>query len=115
MGNGSGVFRGDRNRNGRLERLRALVPLDNAIVGIDLANAKQMIVVTDHDSKVLARKTFRCRGGIWARRWTGLRCRRGLSGSPVSRLRASRPATGGGCWGSWPARGACSSCACSRC
>ena len=33
----------------------------NAIVGIDLADKKQMVVVTDHDSKVLARKTFRCR------------------------------------------------------
>jgi transposase len=32
----------------------------NAIVGIDLADRKQMVVVTDHDSKVLARKTFRC-------------------------------------------------------
>ena len=42
-------------------RLRALVPLTNAIVGIDLADAKQMVVVTDHDSKVLARKTYRCR------------------------------------------------------
>jgi transposase len=41
--------------------LRTLVPLSNAIVGIDLADAKQMVVVTDHDSKVLARKTFRCR------------------------------------------------------
>jgi transposase len=61
MGNGSGVSRGDRNRNARLERLRALVPVTNAIAGIDLADAKQMIVVTDHDSKVLARKTFRCR------------------------------------------------------
>jgi transposase len=49
MDNGSGVSRGDRNSNGRLERLRALVPVDNAIVGIDLADAKQMIVVTDHD------------------------------------------------------------------
>jgi transposase len=29
-------------------------------VGIDLADTKQMVVVTDHDSKVLARKTFRC-------------------------------------------------------
>jgi hypothetical protein len=27
MGNGSGVSRGDRNRNARLERLRALVPV----------------------------------------------------------------------------------------
>jgi transposase len=38
-----------------------LVPVANAIVGIDLADEKQMVVVTDHDSKVLARKTFRCR------------------------------------------------------
>jgi hypothetical protein len=33
----------------------------NAIVGIDLAERKQMVVVTDHDSKVLARRTFRCK------------------------------------------------------
>jgi transposase len=61
MGNASGVSRGDRNRNARLARLRALVPLENAIVGIDLADKKQMLVVTDHDSRVLARRTFRCR------------------------------------------------------
>ena len=61
MGNGSGVSRGDRNRNARLGRLRIRVPVSNAIVGIDLADAKQMVVVCDHDSKVLARKTFRCR------------------------------------------------------
>src|SRR5256886_11378216 len=61
MGNDSGVSRGDRNRNARLERLRALVPVTNAIVGIDLAGSKQMVVVTDHDSKVIARRTFRCR------------------------------------------------------
>jgi transposase len=61
MSNGNGVSRGDRNRNARLGRLRQLVPVENAIVGIDLADKKQMVVVTDHDSKVLARKTFRCR------------------------------------------------------
>ena len=61
MGNGSGVSRGDRNRNARLARLRELVPIENAIVGIDLADKKQMVVVCDHDSKVLARRTFRCR------------------------------------------------------
>ena len=60
MSNGSGVSRGDRNRNARLARLRALVPISNAIVGIDLADDRQMVVVTDHDSKVLARKTFKC-------------------------------------------------------
>jgi transposase len=42
-----------------LARLRAAVPVTNAIVGIDLADRKQMLVVTDHDSKVLARRTFR--------------------------------------------------------
>ena len=61
MNNGSGVSRGDRNRNARLGRLRAAVPVTNAIVGIDLADRKQMVVVTDHDSKVLARRTFRCK------------------------------------------------------
>ena len=45
MNNGSGVSRGDRNRNARLARLRELVPLENAIVGIDLADKKQMVVV----------------------------------------------------------------------
>lgn len=64
MSNGSGVSRGDRNRNARLCRLRELVPVTNAIVGIDLADSKQMVVVTDHDSRVLARRTFRCRA--WA-------------------------------------------------
>ncbi len=61
MSNGNGVSRGDRNRNARLVRLRSLVPVSNAIIGIDLADNKQMVVVCDHDSKVLARRTFRCR------------------------------------------------------
>jgi len=42
VSNGSGVSRGDRNRNARLGRLRELVPVTNAIVGIDLADKKQM-------------------------------------------------------------------------
>src|SRR5438093_12933956 len=61
VSNGSGVSRGDRNRNARLGRLRELVPVTNAIVGIDLADRKQMVVVTDHESRVLARRTFRRR------------------------------------------------------
>ena len=44
-----------------MTRLREAVPTTNAIVGIDLADRKQMVVVTDHDSKVLARRTFRCK------------------------------------------------------
>jgi transposase len=61
MANGSGVSRGDRNRNARLERLQVLVPVTNAIAGNDLAGKKQMVVETDHDSKVVARRTFQCR------------------------------------------------------
>jgi hypothetical protein len=48
------------------------VPATNAIVGIDLAGSKQMVVVTDHDSKVIARRTSGAGPGIWVRRWTGL-------------------------------------------
>jgi transposase len=87
MGDGSGVSRGDRNRNARLARLRVLVPAGNAIVGIDLADTKQMVVVTDHDSKVLARKTFRCRA--WdlgaALDWAAQRARaKGFAGVRVA-------------------------------
>jgi transposase len=38
-----------------LARLRELVPAAHAVVGIDLADRVQSIVVTDHDSRVLAR------------------------------------------------------------
>jgi transposase len=41
--------------------LREAVPATNAIAGIDLADSKQMVVVTDHESRVLARRTFRRR------------------------------------------------------
>jgi hypothetical protein len=83
MGNGSGVSRGDRNRNARLVRLRELVPVANVIVGIDLADKKQMVVVCDHDSKVLARARPTGAGrGIWGPRWTGPPIGRGPRGGP---------------------------------
>jgi transposase len=46
---------GNRNHNARLARLRRLLSANHAIVGIDLADDKQAAVVTDHDSRVLAR------------------------------------------------------------
>ncbi|PPK89801.1 transposase IS116/IS110/IS902 family protein [Kineococcus xinjiangensis] len=61
MSKASQISRGDKSRNARLGRLRELVPVSSAIVGIDLADAKQMVVVCDHDSRVLARRTFRVR------------------------------------------------------
>jgi transposase len=59
MGKGSGVSRSDRRRNARKERLRALVPRDGAVVGIDLGEGKQALAVVDHDVRVLWRKTVR--------------------------------------------------------
>jgi len=58
-GSGNGTTRGDRKRNARRERLRALLPRDGAVVGIDLAEDKQALAVIDHDVRVLARKTVR--------------------------------------------------------
>jgi len=63
------------------------VPTANAIVGIDLADKKQMVVVTDHDSKVLAQRTFRCRAwdlGV-ALDWAAERAARGgFAGATVA-------------------------------
>jgi len=59
VGKGSGMTRGDRRRNARRERLRAVLPRDGAVIGIDLAEDKQAIAVVDHDGRVLARKTVR--------------------------------------------------------
>ena len=68
MANGSGVSRGDRNRNARLARLRELVPTRNAIVGIDLADKKQMVVedlthdkTDEKDAVLIARLTAQLR------------------------------------------------------
>lgn len=61
MSQGSGLSRGDKRRNAKLARLRELVAVGNAIVGIDLADKKQAVVVCGHDSQVLARKTVKAR------------------------------------------------------
>ncbi len=61
MAKSNRLSRGDKRRNTRLAALRRLVPADHAIVGIDLADKKQAVVVCDHDSQVLARTTVRVR------------------------------------------------------
>jgi transposase len=63
MGKRSGLRRGDVRRNERLIRLRGVVRRDHAIVAVDLADAVQAVVVCDHDSRVLARRTER--GRAW--------------------------------------------------
>lgn len=58
MSNRRPLTRGDRRRNEKLTRLRSIVRRDLAVVGIDLASAKQAAVVTDHDSVTLGRRMF---------------------------------------------------------
>ena len=116
MSNRSRVLsRGDRRRNDRLAGLRAVVTRESAVVAFDLACDKQVCVVTDPDSRVLARR------GVTAKAWQlqrvvgGVWRGPGLPGSPRSWWRASRPGIGGGCWTrSWP-EPAFSWCVCSRC
>jgi transposase len=61
MSDRSGLSRGDGNRNARLARLRQLLPPENAMVGTGLADDKQAAGVTDHDSRVIARRRVSAR------------------------------------------------------
>jgi len=61
MSHRKGLSRGDQRRNARLERLREVLPRENAILAIDLADDKQVLALADHDSRVLARRTVRVR------------------------------------------------------
>src|SRR5215831_13100282 len=115
MSDRSGLSRGDRNRNARLARLRQLLPLEHAIVGIDLADDRQAAVVTDHDSRVLARRR------VTARAWElgdllGWALARAAAAGFASVTVACEPTgTGGGCWISRRRSGGWRWCACSRC
>jgi transposase len=87
VGNGSGLSRGDRRRNERLAGLREIVSGDRAVVAVDLADDKQVVVVTDHDSRVLARRRVRARA--WelgpALEWAGSQAvAAGFSGAVVA-------------------------------
>ncbi|MQB01662.1 MAG: hypothetical protein GEU78_15465 [Actinobacteria bacterium] len=52
-----GPSRGDRRRNARKARLRSLLPREYAIVGVDLADEKQVFAVCDHDGQVVGRRS----------------------------------------------------------
>jgi transposase len=86
MGKRNGLSRGDARRNARLIRLRGVVRHDRAILAIDLADTKQALVVCDHDSRVLARRSVR--GHAWqleeALRWgRGVAVQHGFAGIVV--------------------------------
>jgi transposase len=55
------LSRGDRRRNEKLARLRAVVTRESAVLAFDLAADKQVCALTDQDSRVLARRTVRCK------------------------------------------------------
>jgi hypothetical protein len=105
------LTRGDERRNARLAELRGLVRRDLAVLGVDLASAKQAAVVTDHDSKVLGRRMFFGTPGRSTTFSTGRRRSRRGPGSPASCSAASRPVTGGRRWPSGPRRAVCRWCA----
>jgi len=56
---GSGLTRGDVRRNARKAALRALVPASGAVIGVDLGDKKQALVVAGEDNRVLARRSPR--------------------------------------------------------
>ena len=64
MAKRSGLPRGDRRRNDRIEALRTVVRPDRAILSIDLGEDKQVAALLDHDGRVLGRR-------IWALEGTG--------------------------------------------
>jgi transposase len=61
VSNGSSrrLSRGDRRRNEKLARLRAVVTRDSAVLAFDLAADKQVCALTDQDSQVIARRTIK--------------------------------------------------------
>ncbi|GBE68339.1 hypothetical protein MFM001_48010 [Mycobacterium sp. MFM001] len=61
MVQGSGLSRGDKQRNVKLTRLRELVSSENAVFAIDLPDYKQVAVLADHDSRVLVRRRVKAR------------------------------------------------------
>jgi len=58
---GSGLTRGDRNRNQRIAALRAVVRRDRAVLAIDLGEDKQAGALVDHEGRVLARRTVKAK------------------------------------------------------
>jgi hypothetical protein len=98
VSNGSGLSRGDRNRNARLARLRELVPYCNAIVGIDLADDTQAVVVTDHDSRVIARRRVSVRAWELGEVLDWAVARAAGAGFSSVTVACEPTGTGGGCW-----------------
>lgn len=55
------LSRGDRRRNEKLARLRAVITRESAVLAFDLAADKQVCALCDQDSQVLARRTVKAK------------------------------------------------------
>jgi hypothetical protein len=58
----NGLTRGDVRRRARKARLRAMVPASNAVLGIDLGEKKQALVLADRDGRALWRRSPKATG-----------------------------------------------------
>ena len=87
MAQGSGLTRGDRNRNRKIAVLREVVARDRAVLAVDLGEDKQAAALVDHEGRVLARKVVKAKahqlGGLleWA---AGRAARAGFAGLVVA-------------------------------
>ena len=61
MAQGSGLTRGDRNRNAKIAALREVVRPDRAVLAVDLGEDKQVAVVMDHQGRVLSRRIVKAK------------------------------------------------------
>jgi transposase len=83
----SGLTRGDRRRNSRIEAVRAVVRPGRAVLAVDLGEDKQVAVLIDHDCRVLGRRVVRVKahqlGGLLT--WAGeLAAGKGFAGVVVA-------------------------------
>ena len=85
MAQGSGLTRGDRNRNAKIAALREVVRPGRAVLAVDLGEDKQVAVVMDDQGRVLARKVVKAKahqlGGLVG--WGAERAARAGSGGLV--------------------------------
>lgn len=87
MAQRSGLTRGDRRRNDRIETLRAVVRPDLAVLSIDLGEDKQVAALVDHDCRILGRRVVKAKahqlGGLLT--WAGeLAAAKGFTGVVVA-------------------------------
>ena len=91
------LSRGDRRRNEKLARLRAIITRETAVLAFDLASDKQVCALTDPDSRVLARRTARVKAWQLAQTLDWGLAAAAEAGFTSVVVACERPGTAGGC------------------